>query len=61
MIEYRLEKAYNEMRHLQHFDYVLINDDLQSATQAIIAITRSLKYQQIDRFSEIIHQWQNEA
>lgn len=57
MIEYRLEKAYNEMQHLQSFDYVLINDDIHIATQAIIAIARSLKYQQIERFSEILSKW----
>ncbi|CUU40734.1 MULTISPECIES: guanylate kinase [Helicobacter] len=59
MIEYRLEKAYSEMQHLQYFDYVLINDDIESAKEAIIAIARSLKYQQIERFSEIIRKWQS--
>ena len=60
MIEYRLEKAYNEMQHLRYFDYVLINDDILTATEAIISIARSLKYQQLERFSEIIHKWQDD-
>ncbi len=58
MIEYRLEKAYSEMQYLPHFDYILINDDIHIAKQAIIAIARSLKYQQIERFNEIIQKWQ---
>ncbi|TLD80999.1 guanylate kinase [Helicobacter sp. MIT 05-5293] len=56
-IEFRLIQAHNEMQHIQNFDYVIINDDINTAKEAIIAITRSLKYQQIDRFSEIIRQW----
>lgn len=56
-IEFRLIQAHNEMQHIQNFDYVIINDDICTAKEAIIAITRSLKYQQINRFSEIIQQW----
>lgn len=56
-IEFRLIQAHNEMQHIQNFDYVIINDDISTAKEAIIAITRSLKYQQINRFSEIIQQW----
>ncbi|RDU61153.1 guanylate kinase [Helicobacter marmotae] len=57
MIEYRLQKAYSEMQHLEHFDYLLINDDIQSAKEAIVAIARSLKYQQMQRFATIIKKW----
>lgn len=59
-IEYRLEKAFGEMQHLLDFDYMLINDDIEQSKVAIIAIVRSLKYQQKARFSDIIRQWNSE-
>lgn len=56
-IAFRLIQAHNEMQHIQSFDYVIINDDIQSAKEAIIAIARSLKHQQLERFMPIIQKW----
>lgn len=43
-IELRLLHAYNEMQQLSHFDYLIVNDDLQSSTRAIIGIATSLEF-----------------
>lgn len=56
-IAFRLIQAHNEMQHIQSFDYTIINDDMQSAEEAIIAIARSLKHQQLERFMPIIQKW----
>lgn len=57
-IQFRLVQAHNEMQHIQSFDYVIINDKIQNAKEAIVAIARSLKYQQFERFASIIQKWQ---
>lgn len=43
-IELRLLHAYNEMQQLSHFDYLIVNDDIQSAKRAIIGIATSLEF-----------------
>lgn len=43
-IEMRLLHAYNEMQQLAHFDYLIVNDDIQSAKRAIIGIATSLEF-----------------
>lgn len=43
-IELRLLHAYNEMQQLSHFDYLIVNDDLQSSKRAIIGIATSLEF-----------------
>ena len=58
-IEFRLIQAHNEMQHISAFDYIIINDEIEAAKEAIIAIARSLKYQQFDRFRAIIENWQD--
>ena len=58
-IEFRLIQAHNEMQHIDDFDYLIINDDIHTAKEAMLAIARSLKYQQIERFSHIIQKWQD--
>ena len=56
-IEFRLIQAHNEMQHIHNFDYLIINDDITTAKEAMVAIARSLKYQQIERLSKIIQKW----
>ncbi|TLD97301.1 guanylate kinase [Helicobacter jaachi] len=58
-IEFRLIQAHNEMQHIGNFDYVIINDDINASKDALIAITRSLKHQQFERFAPIIQKWQD--
>lgn len=60
-IEFRLIQAHNEMQHASAFDYTIINDEVSEAKDALIAIARSLKYQQKARFSEVFATWQDEA
>lgn len=43
-IELRLLHAYNEMQQLSHFDYLIVNDDLQNSKRAIIGIATSLEF-----------------
>lgn len=56
-IALRLETAYKEMQQLGTFDYVLINDDISAAKEAIIAIVRSLVYMQNAHFIEMMKNW----
>lgn len=43
-IELRLLHAYNEMQHIEHFDYLIVNDDLEAARRAILGIATSLEF-----------------
>lgn len=56
-IEFRLIQAHNEMQHIDRFDYVIVNDEVNEAKQALIAIARSLRYQQNGHFGELLHGW----
>ena len=48
VINKRLENAKEEIKAIDEYDYVIINDDIQEATKAFIAIANSARY----RFSE---------
>jgi guanylate kinase len=41
VIERRLKEASKEVSHCPKFDYIIINDDLQAATEALIAIAKA--------------------
>lgn len=56
-IQTRLIQAHNEMRCINEFDYVIINDDIEESKNAIKAIATSLFYQQIHRFDSVIENW----
>ncbi|WP_394955331.1 guanylate kinase [uncultured Helicobacter sp.] len=56
-IEFRLIQAYEEMQHLHTFDYVLINDDITQAKQAITAIAQSLLYRNTRQNEELLQNW----
>ncbi|WP_395003338.1 guanylate kinase [uncultured Helicobacter sp.] len=56
-IEFRLIQAYEEMQHLHTFDYVLINDDITQAKQAITSIARSLLYRNTRQNEELLQNW----
>lgn len=43
-IKKRLMHAYNEMKHINEFDYLIINDDIEASKEAIISIAKSLPY-----------------
>ena len=58
IIELRLMHAYNEMQHIDEFDYLIINDDIEEAKNAIIAITQSLSYKQTPhQTKKILKEW----
>lgn len=43
VIEMRLVQAYNEMQHIDEFDFLIINDDIEKAKSSILAIVKSLE------------------
>lgn len=53
----RLENARKEIRRYSEFDYIIINDDLQTASKSLSSIifsSNSLREKQIDRIEAII-------
>lgn len=58
MIELRLTHAYNEMKHINEFDYLIINDEIEKAKEAISAIAKSLPYaQNTKNYKKLCEQW----
>lgn len=51
-IKLRLMHAYNEMKHINEFDYLIVNDDIEASKEAILSITKSLPYIKNSRYSE---------
>ncbi|PAF47183.1 guanylate kinase [Helicobacter sp. 12S02232-10] len=45
-IRLRLMHAYNEMKHIEEFDYLIVNDEIKAAKEAILHIAKSLPYKQ---------------
>ncbi|MCI7485750.1 MAG: guanylate kinase [Helicobacter sp.] len=56
-IEFRLMQAFNEMQHLQTFDYLIINDDIQTARKAIVSIAISLLYRNTNQNQKLLENW----
>lgn len=56
-IEFRLIQAYEEMQHLHTFDYLLINDDITQAKEAITAIAQSLLYRNMWHNEDLLQNW----
>lgn len=58
VIEMRLMHAYNEMKHIDEFDFLIVNDDIQTATEAILAIVQSLRYIQCSEDTQkLLNEW----
>lgn len=58
VIEKRLTHAYNEMQHIDEFDFLIINDDMAKAKNAILSIVQSLAcIQTQDRTKTILKEW----
>lgn len=58
IIELRLMHAYNEMQHIDEFDYLIINDDIEEAKSSIIAIAQSLSCKQTPhQTKKILKEW----
>ena len=58
----RLDNARKEIRRYSEFDYIIINDDLQSALvslSSIITSSNSLKEKQIDRIEAILKSFED--
>ena len=56
----RLQNARHELEEYRNFDYVIINDDLESATEELIAIIRAKRCEREQRISnaeEILNQF----
>lgn len=45
-LEQRILNAYDEMRHINEYDYLLINDDFSQSLSALSAIALSSRYRQ---------------
>lgn len=43
-IKMRLMHAYNEMKHINEFDYLIVNDNIEASKEAILSIAKSLPY-----------------
>lgn len=58
VIEMRLMHAYNEMQHIDEFDFLIINDDIQKSIEGIVSIVQSLEYVQTQRKTQkILKEW----
>lgn len=58
IIELRLMHAYNEMQHIDEFDYLIINDDIVEAKRLILAIAQSLSCKQTpSKTQKILKEW----
>ncbi|MGX2984159.1 guanylate kinase [Helicobacter sp. 23-1048] len=56
-IKLRLAQAKSEMQHLGEFDFVIINDDINEAREAIVCIAKSLFYANSDKNSSLAKNW----
>jgi guanylate kinase len=57
----RLENARNEIRRYSEFDYIIINDDLETASKSLSSIidsSNSLREKQIDRIEAILRSFE---
>lgn len=54
VIKRRLTHAYNEMQHIDEFDFLIINDDMAKAKSAILSIVQSLACIQTPERTELI-------
>lgn len=58
VIEMRLMHAYNEMKHIDEFDFLIVNDEIQTATEAILSIVQSLRYaQHLEDTQKLLNEW----
>jgi len=62
VIERRIEMAKREVQRISEYDYLIINDDLNTAAQQLISIAKAarLKIPSI-AISEFIHVWEADA
>nr|WP_095225545.1 guanylate kinase [Helicobacter sp. 12S02634-8] len=57
-IELRLMHTYREMQHISEFDYLIINDEIERAKEAILCIAKSLPYTQNgEDWSSLCERW----
>ncbi len=58
VIDQRLRNAREEIRAIDEFDYVLINDDIDEATEAFVALARTARLKMgTAKRQELIAQW----
>lgn len=58
IIELRLIHAHKEMNHINEFDYLIINNEIEEAKEAILAIAKSIPYvQNINNHRKLCEQW----
>ncbi|WP_288644329.1 guanylate kinase [uncultured Helicobacter sp.] len=56
-IELRLLHAYKEMQHIEHFDYVIVNDDIEVSKRAILSIATSLEFIPDHSYKTLLEDW----
>lgn len=58
VIENRINHAYNEIKSVEDFDYLIINDDFNTSLNAFLSIIKSLEVKNSSlKSSEIIKSW----
>lgn len=58
VIENRINHAYNEIKSVEDFDYLIINDDFNTSLNAFLSIIKSLDFKNSSlKSSEIIKSW----
>lgn len=56
-IELRLTQAQSEIQHLCEFDFLIVNDDINEAKNAIVCIAKSLFYLNGDKNLTLVKNW----
>ena len=60
MIESRIVNAYNEMRHISKYDYLLINDDFNETLKNLISIANVARVKSsLFNLDEVIKKWKD--
>ncbi len=58
VIARRLEGAFSEMQQMENFDFVIINDDLETACEGFLSIIKSIKFKNSAELSkQIRNKW----
>lgn len=59
-IEKRIKNAFSEMQSMENFDFVIINDNFESALEGFLSIIKSIRFKNSAELSQKIRNaWQN--
>lgn len=58
-IQNRLQLAYDEIKYINNFDFIIINNDFNASFEGFLSIVKSLKFKNNSNLSkEILNNWQ---